>query len=143
MHLIQLPKEQLSSLNQTVTKLNQYNFLEGAIPPDHVLHRSLLNSKSGICDWWALPYFMVEGDQILGSCGFKKASINGAVEIGYHVAAESRGKVAVRFLCEKADGVDTVQALILSQNKASLNVVRKNVFSYIRDVLDEENELLG
>lgn len=149
MHLIQFSKPQFSSLHQGTTKLDQYTFLKGAVPPDHVTQRAILNSENGVTDFWALPYFIVQYDLVLGSCGFKREPENGVVEIGYHVAPEARGKgvasLAVKLLSDIAlqtDQVHTIQALIFSQNKASLSVVQRNGFSYVGDVLDDENELL-
>lgn len=149
MHLIQFSKFQFSSLNQGTTKLDQYIFLEGAVPPDHVIQRAVLNSKSGVNDLWALPYFMVQDGLVLGSCGFKREPDQGVVEIGYQVALEARGKgvasLAVTLLSDIAfqtDQAHTIQALILSQNEASLSVVQRNGFTYMGNVLDDENELL-
>lgn len=142
MELIQLDKDQFHLLNQSVIKIDRYQFLKGAIPPEHVLRRSIINNENGVCSLWSFPYFINENGQIMGSCGFKREPSKGCIEIGYNVAPEAQGKgvasLAVKLLCEKAfqsSEVATVQALISSKNKASLNVVRKNGFSYICEVV--------
>ena len=149
MELIQFSTEQLKSLMQQVSEAHSYKFVEGAIPPEHVIKRAIFNLENGVSVLWAFPYFMCSNGKIIGSCGFKNAPHNGYVEIGYNVASSARGKgiasLAVKQLCGKAfqsKEVSAVKALILSDNLASLKVVRKNGFAYVGEVVDADNEQL-
>ncbi|MDX1301754.1 GNAT family N-acetyltransferase [Photobacterium sp.] len=149
MNLIQLNPIQLDKLIKLDEKPQNFLCLEGAIPPGHVLVRSIKYCDKAMDKIWALPYFIQKSSQIIGCCGFKGEPNSNRVEIGYNVALNAQGlggaTAAVKILSQIAfdSGViNTVVALISSSNVASLNVVRKNGFLYKEMVIDEDGEQL-
>lgn len=149
MNLIQLNQIQLDKLIKSDEKPQNCQCLEGAIPPEYVLVRSIEYCDKSMDKIWALPYFVQKSSQIIGCCGFKGEPSSNRVEIGYNVAPNAQGlgvaTAAVKMLSQIAfdSGViNTVVALISSSNVASLNVARKNGFSYKEMVIDEDGEQL-
>ena len=149
MNLIQLSEAQLQRLIQFGIKPSDFVFIEGSIPPKHVLNRSMNLFHNAVGVIWSLPYFIQKNTQIIGCCGFKGTPCNKRVEIGYHVASDMRGMgiatSAIKLLSRIAfysGEVDAVVALISSDNKASLNVVQKNGFTYTEVVVNEDGEEL-
>lgn len=149
MNLIQLNDTQLKMLIQSGDKPKNLTFIEHSIPPIHVLVRSMDLRHNLVDVIWAFPYFIQKNTQIIGACGFKDAPKNSRIEIGYNVAPDARGlgiaTAAVKQLSQIAFGstlVNTVFALVASDNKASLNVVHKNGFSYKELVVDSADEQL-
>ncbi|WED27656.1 GNAT family N-acetyltransferase [Vibrio sp. DW001] len=149
MKLIQLNRFQIESLSQHATNSRDVIFVEGSVPPIHVLNRSLYLCHNAAEELWALPYFMQKASHIIGCCGFKGVPKNTRIEIGYNVAPDARGLGAATFAVQQLSQiafdsglVKTVVALISSDNKASLSVVRKNGFSYKELIIDEEGEEL-
>ena len=149
MNLIQLNDIQLKMLIQSGDTPKDLTFIERSIPPIHVLVRSMELRHNLVDVIWAFPYFIQKHTQIIGACGFKGAPKNSRVEIGYNVAPDARGlgvaTSAVKQLSQIAFNsalVDTVFALITSDNKASLNVVQKNGFSFKEFVIDSDGEQL-
>ncbi|NQZ91500.1 MAG: GNAT family N-acetyltransferase [Moritella sp.] len=149
MKLIQLNDIQLKMLIQSGDTPTDLTFIEHSIPPIHVLVRSMDLRYNRVDVIWALPYFIQKHTQIIGACGFKEAPKNSRVEIGYNVAPDARGlgvaTSAIKQLSQIAFAsavVDTVFALIASDNKASLNVVQKNGFSFKEFVIDSDGEQL-
>lgn len=149
MKLIQLNRFQIESLSQHDTSSRELIFIEGSVPPVHVLNRSLDLSLNAVEELWALPYFMQKASQIIGCCGFKGEPKNNQIEVGYNVAPEARGLGSATFAVQQLSRiafdsglVNTVVASISSDNKASLSVVQKNGFSYKELIIDEEGEEL-
>jgi len=149
MNLKQLNKKQLEALIELAESPSDMTFLEGSIPPSHVLTRSLELANNAVDSIWAQPYFIEIEAQIIGCCGFKSAPSHGRVEIGYHVVPQAQGlgaaTFAVKQLCHiafAADLVETVFATIAANNAASLHVVQKNGFSYKKLITDEDGDQL-
>lgn len=78
---------------------------------------------------------------VVGDIGFKgPPDFSGTVEIGYQVlsAYHSRGYATecVHLLCEFAfsKGVEKIEAEVLKTNQASLRVLEKSGFSYVREI---------
>ena len=149
MKLIQLNDIQLKMLIQSGDTPKDLTFIERSIPPIHVLVRAMDLRHNLVDIIWALPYFIQTNTQIIGACGFKDAPKNSRIEIGYNVAPDAQGlgvaTSAVKQLSQIAFGsalIDTVFALIASDNKASLNVVQKNGFSFKEFIVDSDGEQL-
>lgn len=149
MKLKQLNKSQLEALIQSGEAPSNMTFLEGSIPPGHVLARSLELVNNAVNGIWAQPYFIEREGQVIGCCGFKSAPSHGRVEIGYHVVPKAQGlgaaTFAVKQLCHIAFAaglVETVFATIAADNAASLHVVQKNGFSYKEPIIDEDGDQL-
>ena len=78
-------------------------------------------------------WLVVEGDRVVGECGWRGApGADGAVEVGYGLAAPSRGSglgtEAVAVLCawaERQPGVRLVTAEVLPGNEASLRLLAR------------------
>lgn len=149
MNLIQLNCTELEKLINYDTQFNNHQFISGAIPSMHVLKRSIDLFHQSVDSVWSFPYFIQQDNQIIGCCGFKQPPCNELIEIGYHIAPDARGHGVATLAIEKitqiafsSGKVKTVIALISSQNKASLNVVLKNGFSYKKSVIDDDDEAL-
>ena len=150
MKLIQLSETQLARLILCRGELNDLVLIEGSIPPEHVLQRSMKLMSHRVNSILALAYLIQNNSKIIGCCGFKSSPNNSRIEIGYNVAPSARGlgtaTLAVKRLCKIAfdsGEVVTVVALIAPENRASLKVVQKNNFSYLELVIDEEGEQLA
>lgn len=148
MQLKQLNKIEVEQLRRGAFSFEGLSVLKEFIPPIHVLERSLKLLEQGINPIWALPYLIIHDQKIVGCCGFKSKPLLNAVEVGYNVASEAQGQglatLALKELCQIAfsNSVNSVKALICSQNIASRNVVMKNKFSFIEMVIDDEGEEL-
>ena len=85
---------------------------------------------------WSTSFLIVSDidQRIVGACGFKTAPRNGRVEVGYGVAAASRGQGAATkaliLLVTKAfeAGAKTVLAEVAPDNHASTKVMQKSGF---------------
>ncbi|MFT5674320.1 MAG: ribosomal-protein-alanine N-acetyltransferase [Paraglaciecola sp.] len=149
MNLIQLNETQLEKFIKSGVQPYNLKFNEGAIPPIHVLRRSMDLFHYSVDPVWSLPYFIQKETQIIGCCGFKGSPCKNRIEIGYNVSPDAQGlgiaTSAVKQLSQIAFNSDLVSilvALISSDNKASLNVVHKNGFSYKKLVVDDDGEQL-
>lgn len=149
MNLIQLNQIQLEMLIQSGDRPKDLTFIEHSIPPIHVLVRAMNLHYNLVDVIWAFPYFIQKNTQIIGACGFKEAPKNRRIEIGYNVAPDARGlgvaTAAIKQLSQIAFDstlVNTVFAIIASDNKASLNVVQKNGFSFKEFIVDSDGEQL-
>ena len=88
-----------------------------------------------------------QGDQLIGTCGFKGApSIDGEVEIGYEIADnyQNRGLATetARALTEFAfaqSGVEKVIAQTLAEENASVRVLKKLGFEFVCAKIDIED----
>lgn len=149
MELKQLNINQLHQLISTVSIGMEIEFCVGAIPPKHVLSRSVQHAQSAKAEIWSLPYMMFNQNRVVGFCGFKDEPKAGEVEIGYNVAEQQQGrgiaKSVVNKLCSVAFNsglVENVVALISPTNVASLNVVKANNFVFAGEVVDDDSEEL-
>jgi len=82
------------------------------MPPAFVAQRTMeLQQRSGASPLAGALYWVLEGGQVVGACGFKDAAQDGWVEIGYGIAPGCQGRglgtQAVAALCRIA--FDTAQ----------------------------------
>ena len=94
-------------------------------------------------DWW-MHLFVVDG-RLVGSGGFVGPPTDGAVEIGYEIAPEFRGRGfatdAARAMIDKAraaGGVHVVLAHTLPSDNPSTSVLRHLEFRLVGEVADDE-----
>ena len=79
-------------------------------------------------------WLIVDGDEVVGLCGFKRAPRSGRAEIGYGIAAGRRGRshasTAVALMLDAAAelGVATLTAETVTGNRASEVVLERNGF---------------
>ena len=100
--------------------------------------------------WLAYLPVDTEINTLIGSCGFKgEPDNNGYVEIGYEVAQRFRNKgyatEITRLLSEiafKDPEVKKVIAHTLAEVNASVKVLKKNGFTYIEELHDDEDGLI-
>jgi ribosomal-protein-alanine N-acetyltransferase len=110
---------------------------EGALPPAFVFEGALARGGTP----WLMPRLLVEGDTVVGACGFKGEPTHQAVEIGYNVAPPYRRRgfatQAARELLGVAfasEAVDHVLARIAPANEASRRVLER--LGFVRHGLD-------
>ncbi|MBD1556418.1 GNAT family N-acetyltransferase [Vibrio sp. S9_S30] len=146
MKLVQLTPDQFE---RTLHGEPTFAYMDGAIPPKHVLMRAWEQYKNSVDIIWALPYFIEIDGQMVGCCGFKYAPHADGVEIGYNVAPNARGigvatsaVKALNHIAFQSDVVNHTKALIAKDNVASLNVIKKNGFIYKGMVEDKDGEQL-
>lgn len=91
-------------------------------------------------------FLMVQGDEVVGFCGYKWPPRNGAVEIGYGVAASrrrlghaSRGLAALLDWARRDPDVELVTAETAVGNYASQRVLSANGFTQIASRYDRED----
>lgn len=122
---------------------------EGAMPPVHVALRALAQLEGGTPALWCTPFLILSEsrDTVLGGCTFKGMPVDGSVEIGYAVAANSRGRgvatAAVGQLLQIAAQsglVRVVVAHIVPGNVASSRVVARLGFSKGDSLVDPNGE---
>ncbi len=119
---------------------------EEAYPPAFVAQRAMaLQQAPGASAWAGALFWVLAGDHIVGSCGFKDAALGGWVEIGYGIAPASRrrglGTQAVRALCRLAfdsAGIQQVRACIAPGNLASAALARRLGFVQGPMVLEQD-----
>ena len=94
-------------------------------------------------------YVAFDGPNCVGTCGFKTAPKNGAVEISYGTVQEHQGRgyatEMVRRLIEIARSTDPqvlVTAQTLPENNASVRVLKKQGFKYAGEVQHPEDGLV-
>lgn len=148
--LTTLSAEQLSCISAGDSlSIAGHAIADGALPPPHVVTRSLHQLAAGCSPDWALPFNIVDTSShlIVGGCGFKGFPSSGSVEIGYRIAPACQGRghatAAVRHLLAIAalSGlVREVFALISHDNFASAAVVTKAGFTKGRTVNDHDGE---
>ncbi len=105
----------------------------GALPPDFAAQRALaLQAQPGANRLAGQLYWVMRGEIIVGSCGFKDDAAQRWVEIGYGIAPPCRrqglGTRAVRALCQHAFDsglVDAVRACIAPGNRASAALAQR------------------
>ncbi len=120
----------------------------GALPPAHVAVRALKLRSEGHPPPWATTFLIVRtaDDRIVGSCGFKRAPIQGRVDVGYGVApsAQRQGAAteALALLEQLAFDAGAIEVLaeIIPDNMASARVVTKMGFMQIGSRVDEQGD---
>jgi RimJ/RimL family protein N-acetyltransferase len=97
--------------------------------------------------WWTYFPILIETNTLIGSCGFKGApDKNGLVELGYEIAPSYRNKglatEITNSLLNKAfenNHVTEVIAHTLASENASVKVLKKCGFTYVKELQDEED----
>ena len=148
LRLIDLPNLRRLAASERV-ELTGLHAVEDALPPARVAVDALAAFDSGTPAEWCVPFLMVSGNAVLGSCRFRTAPVGGRVEIGYGVAASQRGRgVATRAvermleLATASGQVTQVVAHILPDNAASSKVVSRLGFSKGELRADHDGEMV-
>lgn len=113
---------------------------EFRIPPGGVEEPAILVLVRGFADLLRRQgchahWLIVDGDEIVGLCGFKRAPEAGRAELGYGVAASRRGRghasTAVALVLHAAIplAVTTLTAETVTGNRASEIVLERNGFA--------------
>lgn len=96
--------------------------------------------------WLAYLPVEIKTNTIIGTCGFKGKPKDGFVEIGYEVVESLRNQgfatEMVRLLLNiafKYRSINYVKAHTLALKNASVTVLKKFGFSYIKEIFDEED----
>ncbi len=96
--------------------------------------------------WWTYLAVDVEKKSLIGNCGFKGEPISGFVEIGYEVCKTFRYQgYATEMVNEllamafKSKKVKSVLAHTLAENNPSVGVLKKNGFTFVEGIFDEED----
>ncbi len=92
-----------------------------------------------------VAYLILEGNQVLGSCGFTGQPKNGQVEIAYWTFKAFEGRGVASFACQQlihiahsADPKITITAKTAPEHNASTKILEKNSFRFKEVVQDEE-----
>ena len=148
LRLIDLPNLRRLAASEPV-ELDGLHAVDDALPPARVAVHALAAFDSGTPAEWCMPFLMVSGNAVLGSCRFRAAPEEGRVEIGYGVAASQRGRgVATRAvermleLATASGQVTEVVAHILPENVASSKVVSRLGFSKGELRADHDGEIV-
>ena len=90
-------------------------------------------------------YFIIKDDTVVGSCGFTKAPVDGVVEIAYWTFPEYEGQGIGSFACgelvrmaSEADPSVRITAKTAPEENPSVSILKKNQFSQVGMVQDEE-----
>lgn len=125
--------------------LEDFLIADGALPPPRIAEHALSYLKAGTPPEWCVPFLIVSGNTVLGTCRFRSAPADGCVEIGYEVAASQRGRgiatQAVGQLVQIAASTGQVQrvvAHIVPENLASSKVVARLGFSRSDALVDHD-----
>ena len=116
----------------------------GVLPSEFVL--GFLEAARQRPDW--LGCWAIEDGLIVGSAGYKSIPLDGVVEIGYGVAPSYEGKGIGTAMCgwmkENAfrQGAAIVRAHTLIEGFASQTILKRNGFSLIGEVCEEEDGLV-
>ncbi len=97
--------------------------------------------------WWTYLPILIETNILIGSCGYKgEPDKNGVVEIGYEVASAFRNQgfatEIVHLLVDLAFRnykVNTIQAHTLAKENASVKVLKKCDFKFVKELEDVED----
>ena len=112
---------------------------------EYSLNQITIDPESKI--WWTYLPINIETNTLIGSCGYKgKPDKNGMVEIGYEVAKTYRNlgfatEIANLLLAKafQKQMVKLVKAHTLAQKNASVKVLQKCGFLYVKELEDEED----
>jgi [ribosomal protein S5]-alanine N-acetyltransferase len=90
-------------------------------------------------------YFIIKDNEVVGSCGFTKAPVDGVVEIAYWTFPEYEGQGIASFACgelirmaNEADPTVKVIAKTAPDENPSVTILKKYHFSQVGIVQDEE-----
>lgn len=90
-------------------------------------------------------YFVIDQDQIVGSCGFVGQPIDGKVEIAYWTFKDFEGQGIASFACKELVSLtyQTNPGLIITaktapEHNASTKILEKNNFQFTKIVQDHE-----
>lgn len=133
-HLVEAEDRHFAWLLGEATGTGEFRIPPGGVEEPDILvlvrgFAELLRGQGCRAHW-----LIVEGDEIVGLCGFKRAPSAGRAEIGYGIAASRRGRshatAAVALVLDAiADlGVTTLTAETMSGNRASEIVLERNGF---------------
>lgn len=116
----------------------------GSSPFEYALQKIKRNPAEAV--WWSWLPILVSENMLIGNCGYKGPPVDGAVEIGYEVAEAYRDQgyatEIAKALIENAltyKNVDTIIAHTLSEENASVHVLRKCGFQYAGETEDPED----
>lgn len=91
-------------------------------------------------------YLFKDGDQWIGTGGYKGGPVDGRVEIAYAVLSEEEGKGYGTMICRQLiqialefDPAISIFARTLKEENASSTILRKNGFEFQGVVTDEED----
>jgi len=138
--LLELTPSHLERLLRGDQRLGPLEIADGALPPEFILRAALGVAHDETALSWLAPRLFVSSVQgvVVGSGGFKGPPTDGAVEIGYNVAASARGQgfatQAVRQLVQWAfetPDVLGVYAETAVDNPASRRVIEKAGFTQV------------
>jgi RimJ/RimL family protein N-acetyltransferase len=143
---MQLPELQMISKGGSPEGLN---LKEGALPPDFITAMAIREIERGMETLWHSYFLFVEGNNAVGSGGFRGSPKEGRVEIGYGVAPSQQGKgfatAGAMLLVQKAfeqPGILEVFAETSITNIPSRRVVEKAGFQHIGQRNTEDDGLV-
>ena len=100
--------------------------------------------KNGYQPPWT-GYFIVKDNEVVGSCGFTKAPVDGVVEIAYWTFPENEGQGIGTFACgelirlaTETDPTVKITAKTAPDENASVSILKKYQFSNTGIVQDDE-----
>ena len=100
--------------------------------------------KIGFHSPW-IGYFVINGVEVVGCCGFTGRPKDGKVEIAYQTFKQFEGKGIASFSCKelisiskKTDHAVIVTAKTSPERNASTRILEKNGFVFSKVVRDEE-----
>ena len=92
-----------------------------------------------------IGYFVIDGNKVVGSCGFVGQPATGKVEIAYWTFPEFEGKGIASFACRELIELSykTAPEIIITaktapEHNASTKILEKNNFVFTEIVQDEE-----
>ncbi|MBA2248821.1 MAG: GNAT family N-acetyltransferase [Chitinophagaceae bacterium] len=105
-----------------------------------------MKKDSSNAHWWAYLIIHTKDNKLIGCCGYKGQPKDGTVEIGYEIHPEYRSRgyavEAAKGLIENAftfPEVSKVLAHTLAEKNASGSVLKKNGFTYVKQLTDPED----
>jgi RimJ/RimL family protein N-acetyltransferase len=107
----------------------------------HVLDR--IEADPAATSWWTYLPLLVESNTLIGTCGYKGVpDETGLIEIGYEVTQSYRNcgyaTEIVGLLISRAfkyPAVQTIQAHTMPEEHASVRVLKKNGFEFIKEIV--------
>lgn len=133
----------LSSLLDGASLAGQWSHFDDAL----AWMRQFLIDRPDPSPWWHYLIVHRADHRLIGTCGFKGApSAEGTVEMGYEIddqyqgrglATEAAGKLVAFAFAQP--GVQAVLAHTLATENASVQVLRKNGFAFVREKIDPDD----
>ncbi len=100
--------------------------------------------KNGYQPPWT-GYFIIKENEVVGSCGFTKAPVDGVVEIAYWTFPENEGQGIGTFACgelirmaNETDPTVKITAKTAPNENSSVSILKKFQFSNVGTVQDDE-----